>query len=64
MPINLIQFPGNVVINSGHAIYWGDPNTNGSWRQIHVPDDLETQRREAGAWNEKNTDLATDDFLD
>ncbi len=30
--------------------YWGDPDTDGSWRIIKVGDYLEVQKRVGGVW--------------
>lgn len=35
------------------AVYFGDPNTNGTWRIIVSGSNLSFQRREAGIYNEK-----------
>ena len=35
------------------VIYFGDRNTNGSWRFIRDGNDFLVQRRESGAWVEK-----------
>ena len=34
--------------------YFGNPNTNGSWRIINDGTNLSFQRREAGVWVEKS----------
>lgn len=40
-------------------IYFGDRDTNGSWRFVTDGDDLAVQRRESGAWVEKSLFRAT-----
>lgn len=36
------------------TFYFGDENTDGSWRLIIVGNDLVIQKREAGTWTEKS----------
>ena len=37
------------------VFYFGDPNTNGSWRIIPVGNNLSVQRREGGIWVDKHS---------
>ncbi len=46
---------GSIELDSTEAVYWGDANTNGSWRRIRSGNDLLDQRREAGTWVTKST---------
>lgn len=36
------------------ALYFGDANTDGSWRILPVGNNLSIQRRESGSWVEKD----------
>ncbi len=41
------------IVTAG-IIYFGDANTDGSWRIKRSADDLVHERREAGSWVEKH----------
>jgi hypothetical protein len=40
------------------ALYFGDPETNGSWRTRRVSNDLVFERRESDSWVEKGSIVA------
>jgi hypothetical protein len=46
---------GDIETGSGNALYFGDPNTDGSWRIIRIGVNLEIQRRESSVWTTKDT---------
>ncbi len=48
--INTVVLNDYVQIDEENAFYWGDKDTDGSWRTIRVGDNLENQRRESGTW--------------
>ncbi len=49
-PSSLLDVAGDLELSSSGAIYWGDPNTNGSWRVLRDGNDLAIERRESGSW--------------
>jgi len=46
---------GNLLLQDTKAFYFGDENTDGTWRIIRVNNNLEFQRRENGVWETKST---------
>lgn len=44
----------SITIGATRAFYFGDSDTNGSWRIIRVGNDLSVQRRESAVWTEKH----------
>ena len=50
--------PDGLTIPIGAAFYFGDKNTNGSWRIRVNGNDLVRERREAGVWIEKDASTA------
>lgn len=52
LPINTAA---SVQVGAAEWVYWGDPNTNGSWRQGRSGNNLVSQRRISGAWVTKQT---------
>ena len=49
------EFTGDVEIAAAKAEYFGDADTDGTWRIIRNGDDLVMQRRESGAYVTKQT---------
>ena len=45
-------------VSATDPFYFGDPDTNGTWRIIRSGDNLAFQRREAGLWVSKGKMLA------
>ena len=45
----------NVNLNESGSFYFGDKNTDGTWRITRDGNNLIHQRRELGAWVTKNT---------
>lgn len=59
-----LKTSGNVsgsdfILSATGALYFGDPNTDGSWRITRSGNDLVFQRRESGSWVTKLTVLST-----
>ncbi len=50
---NILEGDGSVIIPIGQALYFGDPNIDGTWRIIRIADRLDVERRELGIWNRK-----------
>ena len=50
-----LRTAGDIEVGSADAYYWGDPDTNDSWRAMRSGDDLLFQQREGGTWNTKST---------
>jgi len=53
-PSSKLDVSGSIELDN--AIYFGDPDTNGSWRLLLDPDDSDHfafQRRESGTWTDK-----------
>ncbi len=40
----------DIASDEGKAFYFGDPNTEGTWRIIRTGDNLSFQRLESGEW--------------
>lgn len=45
----------NVILPSEGAYYFGDTNTDGSWRLVRSGNNLEVQRLESSSWVSKST---------
>jgi hypothetical protein len=54
-PSSKLDVGGNIEIGSGDAFYFGDPDTDGSWRITRSGSNLIFQRRESGTWVTKDT---------
>jgi hypothetical protein len=54
-PSSTLDVAGDIETESGNALYFGDPSTNGSWRIMRGGNNLNIQRREAGSWVTKGT---------
>lgn len=50
-----LYWNGSISIALASAYFFGDPDTDTSWRQIRVGNNLEFQRRESGVWVTKST---------
>ena len=50
-----LEVGGDIKTAADAAFYFGDADTDGSWRIIRVGNDLEFQRREIGVWNKQYT---------
>jgi hypothetical protein len=50
-----IVFNGPVEMASDMPIYFGNPDTNGSWRIVRSGDDIHFDRRESGSWVNKGS---------
>jgi len=46
---------GDLEVASAKFMYWGDRNTDGSWRFGRFGNDMILQKRESGTWNTKHT---------
>jgi len=46
---------GDLILQDTKSFYFGDANTDGTWRIIRVGNNLEFQRRESGTWVTKST---------
>ncbi|RKZ31851.1 hypothetical protein DRQ36_00465, partial [bacterium] len=55
IPSSKLDVDGDIEVGDADAFYFGDPNTDGTWRIIRVGNNLEFQRRESGVWNTKDT---------
>jgi hypothetical protein len=51
-------FKGPLEMASDMAIYFGNADTNGSWRIVRSGTDIHFDRREAGAWVNKGSHAA------
>ena len=54
-PTSAIDIAGDVEVGTSNFHYWGDPTTNGSWRNGLVGGNFVTQKRESGNWVTKHT---------
>ena len=52
-PSSTLDVGGDIEVTDTDAFYFGDPNTDGTWRIIRDGDDLSFERRESGTWNFK-----------
>lgn len=48
-----IRIEPTILNNVDEVVYFGDEDTNGTWRIAESGDDLSVQKREAGVWVEK-----------
>lgn len=51
----VVSFEQSIVQEAAQSQYWGDPNTDGSWRVGRSGNNLVFSRREAGSWVIKQT---------
>jgi hypothetical protein len=54
-PTSKLDVNGDIEVGSGNEFYFGDPNTDGSWRINRSGNNLVFQRRESGSWVTKDT---------
>jgi len=54
-PTSALDVSGDIEVASGDFIYWGDPNTDGSWCLGRNGNNMIFQRRESGSWVVKQT---------
>gem|GEM_PF-3388458 len=54
-PSSKLDVAGDMEMSSSNAFYFGDPNTDGSWRIMRDGNNLLFQRRESGTWNDKTS---------
>jgi len=54
-PSSTLDVAGDIEIGSSNAFYFGDPETDGTWRIIRNGSNLEFQLRESGGWTTKDS---------
>lgn len=52
-PTSQLDVNGDIEVGSSDAMYFGDPTTDGTWRQVRSGDDFVVERREFGSYVEK-----------
>lgn len=57
MPIRVDYQASASEVASGDWFYWGDSNTDGSWRRgVNASNELVLQKRIGGTWTDKSMD--------
>jgi hypothetical protein len=52
-PSSALDVNGDIEVGSSDAMYFGDPTTDGTWRQVRSGNDFVIERRESGSYVEK-----------